>query len=592
MSASAYQQSRAGLRHATLSAAEPGGDAAEEQKLSRHGAPGWPWWRPIRTWMHLAGRRRMGRRNLSVSHAKLTRVVIAGAVIGSPLMLGLGVVVVLKAEQQWVRREAQDLIAPVRLREAEVTGVLAALDRMQDAPCSPADLARLRAIVLGSTIILDIVRRDHGRLACSAVYGVADIKIPAVARPGVVLTPDQTIWHNADLPGVAGRKVTIVGHNNSFVVVRPGITPPDFAPGGLSLSRFFINKSRQEISWFAGKPIHVRPGLLEEGSSFWLQGSYVAVACATDRMMCIVLKAPWSAMLRKNQSPFEIFALAGGVAGSAANLILLAWLHKRRTILYRLRRALNSGELVMQYQPIFDVRMNQVVGAEALMRWPVSAGVATGPDEFIPIAEEGGMIGELTCFAIRRVSEDLAAMLRLRPYFLVSINIVADDLADENFHAALEKHILGAGISPSQIAFELTERRSAAVGPTNKAIDQLRRAGYKIYIDDFGTGFSSLTYLSDLAVDAIKLDKSFTSTVNTGAVRARLVAPILDMARDLGVPVIAEGVEESYQAAYFRTHGVLHMQGGLFGWAVEAPDLLRSAQCTAPGEADGATMLA
>jgi len=590
MSASAYQHGVAEIRHATRISAEANAPAADRQKPSRQGKPLLPSWRAFRIWLHVAERRLTKRRDLSFSHGKLVRVVIAGAIIGSPLTLAFGVLIVLKAEKAWVRNEAQALIATVRTREAEVTGVLAALDRLQAAPCSPADLASLRAIVLRSTIIIDIVRRDHGRLACSAMYGAADISIPAMAKPGVVLTPDQTIWRNAELPAVPGHNVTIVGHNTAFVIVRPNPTPPEYAPDYLSVSRFFVSTSGPTLSWFSGKPIKVKPGLLRDGNSFWHQRSYLAVACATDRMMCLVVKAQWSAMLRKNEWPFEIFGLAGGLTGSAGSLMLLTWLHKRGTVLYRLRRALTGGELIMHYQLIVDVRLNQMVAAEALMRWPVETGIAVGPDEFIPIAEEGGMIGELTRFAIRRVGEDLGPMLRLRPHFIVSINIVADDLADEQFHAALDKHILGAGISPSQIALELTERRSAVVEPTNAAIRRLRGAGYKIYIDDFGTGFSSLSYLSDLAVDAIKLDKSFTSTVNTRAVRARLVPPILDMAKDIGVPVIAEGVENPYQAAYFRNHGVVRMQGGLFGRPMEAADLLAlTRRGAAPGE--GATTL-
>jgi len=575
MSASAYQHSGNEIRHAALISEQGNGPGAGRRKPSRHGALQCSSWRAFRAWIRQAERRRARRTNALASQGKLMRVVVAGAIIGSPLTLGFGFVIVLKAEKEWVRSEAQGMIESVRTREAEVTGVLDALDRLHTAPCSPSDLASLRAIVLGSTIIHDIVRRDHGRLACSAMYGVTDINLPALAQPGVALTPDQTIWRNADLPVVPGHKVTIVGHNTAFVIVRPSSTPPEFAPDYLSLSRFFISKSRGKIYWFAGKPVNVRPDLLQEGSSFWHNGSYAAVACATDRMMCIVVKAQWSAILRKNKAPFEVFGLAGGLTGSASSLVLLSWLHKRRTILHRLRRSLQGGELVMHYQPIFDARLNQVVGAEALMRWPVNTGQAIGPDEFIPIAEEAGMIGELTCFAIQRVGEDLGPMLRLRPYFLVSINIAADDLADERFHAALETHILGAGILPSQIALELTERRAADVEPVSAVIRQLRRTGYKIYIDDFGTGFSSLTYLSDLTIDAIKIDRSFTSAVNTDAVRARLVPPILEMAKDIGVPVIAEGVETEIEAAYFRNHGVTRMQGRLFSRPVEAGDLLK-----------------
>jgi len=519
---------------------------------------------------------RLLREGAAAGRSAVLRVVLAGALIGGPVALGFGVLLVAKAECRRVGNEAQVLIADVRAREAEVSGILDSLDRLQAPPCSPADLANLRTLVIGSTIVQDIMRRDHGRLACSAVYGVADIVIPALDKPGFMLNQAQTIWRYAQLPAVPDHGFIIVGHGDAFVLVRPSLVPPTLAPGFYGLSRFFINGSSRRLLWFAGEPVDVPAALLTEGNQFWHRGSYVAVACATDRMMCLVVQAPWAAMLRRNAAPFEIFTFAGGLTGSAVSLTIMAWLRQRRSLLRRLQRALGRGELVMRYQPILDAETQHVVGAEALMRWPVKTGAAIGPDEFIPLAEDGGMIGELTCFAIRRVGEDLGDLLRANPSFTVSINIVADDLNDARFHAALALHIAGAGVSPSQVALELTERRSAEVEAANAVINQLRRTGYKIYIDDFGTGFSSLTYLSDLSIDAIKLDRSFTGAVNTAVVRARLVPPILDMARDIGVRVIVEGVETDYQAAYFRNYGVVWMQGWLFGQALEAGELLRT----------------
>ncbi len=541
-------------------------------RLSRRSKPR----RPFYAIARLAERGSRLRDGITAGRSTLMRVTILGAIIGGPVALGLGIVVVAAAEKERVRSDAQVLIADVRNREAEVTGILQTLDRIQTSPCSPADLGQLRTMVIGSSIVQDIVRRDQGRLACSAMYGVTDLSIPVLATPGFVLNAEQTIWRHATLPNVPGHNFIIVGHRDAFVIVRPPPTPPERAPDSLTLSRFFINRSSQQHAWFAGQQVNVPAALLEDGRSFWHDGSYAAVACATDQMMCLVLQAPWATILRRNATPFEIFAIAGGLVGSAASLSLVMWLSRRRSILRRLQLAVLKGELILHYQPILDAKTKQVVGAEALMRWPAKSGVAIGPDEFIPIAEDAGMINDLTCFAIRRVGEELGPLLRLNPDFTVSVNIVADDLGDPRFHAALATHISGAGIKPCHIALELTERRSAEVEAANAAINQLRSAGYKIYIDDFGTGFSSLTYLSDLSLDAIKLDKSFTSTVNTEVVRARLVPAILEMAKDIGVPVIVEGVETDYQAAYFRTYGVLSMQGFLFGRPMPVAELLRS----------------
>jgi sensor c-di-GMP phosphodiesterase-like protein len=228
----------------------------------------------------------------------------------------------------------------------------------------------------------------------------------------------------------------------------------------------------------------------------------------------------------------------------------------------------------MLYQPIVNIATGEIFGVEALMRWPVKAGEPISPDEFIPVAESFGIIGELTRVAIRAVSQDLGNFLRSHPNFTASINIVASDLYDKSFHETLYTYLESQEIAPTQIALELTERRAAQVEAADVVIKQLRRLGYKVYIDDFGTGYSSLNYLSDLSIDAIKLDKSFTSAVGTDAARARLIRPIMDMARDIGVKVIVEGVETDEQAALFREYGAWAIQGWLVGKAVYATEVI------------------
>jgi sensor c-di-GMP phosphodiesterase-like protein len=364
-------------------------------------------------------------------------------------------------------------------------------------------------------------------------------------------------------------------------VVRAGAPTPYFGDQYVSLARFFFNHETGQITWFLGSPINVPAAKLHSRAAFWTGGRYVAIACVGDQEICLALSAYWTDILRRNALPFLIFALAGGLIGSAASVMTMVWRHQRHSLYRRLRQAMRRGELVMVYQPIVAAASRAMIGAEALMRWTERGGVDVPPDVFIPVAEEGGLIGDLTCFAIRSVSRELGDLLRGNPDFGVSINIVADDLEDPRFHDALSVHIDGAGIPPGQIALELTERRAAQVEAADVVINALRGRGFRIYIDDFGTGYSSLTHLSDLSVDAIKLDKSFTKTVDTSAARSRLVPPIMDMAREIGVPVIVEGVETEFQAAYFARCGASLMQGWLFGRPVGAGELVLAARVRA-----------
>jgi sensor c-di-GMP phosphodiesterase-like protein len=157
----------------------------------------------------------------------------------------------------------------------------------------------------------------------------------------------------------------------------------------------------------------------------------------------------------------------------------------------------------------------------------------------------------------------------------LSINIAAADLEDDSLLPQLERHVRQAGIKPEQIALELTERSTTGIDCLQSAIQHLHKQGYQIHIDDFGTGFSSLSYLHELSVDAIKIDRTFTRTSGTDAVTASILPQILSMAESVGVGVIVEGVETEAQLNFLESTGKsMCAQGWYFGRPVAAPGLL------------------
>jgi len=158
--------------------------------------------------------------------------------------------------------------------------------------------------------------------------------------------------------------------------------------------------------------------------------------------------------------------------------------------------------------------------------------------------------------------------------FRATLNIASQDLTDPGFFAHLEGCLASAGVDPSCIGLELTERSTADQRLAVEGLAQLKSAGHVVYIDDFGTGYSSLAYLHRLDVDAIKIDQTFTQTVGTGAVTASVVPQILEMAARLGLQVVVEGIETAEQAEYFRAagRGILG-QGWLFGKPVHVAQL-------------------
>jgi sensor c-di-GMP phosphodiesterase-like protein len=145
-------------------------------------------------------------------------------------------------------------------------------------------------------------------------------------------------------------------------------------------------------------------------------------------------------------------------------------------------------------------------------------------------------------------------LLRQHSDFTLSINIAVSDMNGHRLLGLLEKEVLRANVSPGQIALELTERSTADLAVARAAIRRLREAGYRVHIDDFGTGFSSLSYIDQLAVNAIKIDRSFTRAVGTDAVTAPILPQMIAMAESLGVEVIVEGVETEAQRKFLSAN--------------------------------------
>jgi diguanylate cyclase (GGDEF)-like protein/PAS domain S-box-containing protein len=238
-----------------------------------------------------------------------------------------------------------------------------------------------------------------------------------------------------------------------------------------------------------------------------------------------------------------------------------------------LARALADGALRLYYQPQVGLDDGCAIGAEALLRWHDPQRGWVSPAEFIPIAEARGMIGLLGKWVLAEACRQLGAWRDAGLAFpgRLWINLSARQLEEPDVVAGIRALALGAGVLPCQLGLELTE--SALMANVDGAIDImacLRADGYAIAIDDFGTGYSSLAYLKQLPADKLKIDRSFVCDMLSNRHDHTIVTTIIGMARNLGLEVIAEGVETAPQAEALRTLGCAEAQGYYFGRPEEA----------------------
>jgi len=238
----------------------------------------------------------------------------------------------------------------------------------------------------------------------------------------------------------------------------------------------------------------------------------------------------------------------------------------------RLRGATERGEIMLHFQPQVALRTGAVVAVEALARWRTASFALIPPEDFIRVAEENGTIAAFGQWVLRNACRQLGRWRSdgLGP-LRVAVNVSARQPLDDAFAAAVLRTLDETAVAPADIELELTEGQ--LIADLDRAADTLgalRRHGIRVSIDDFGTGFSSLSRLKRLPVDAVKLDRSFIRELPHDEGNATITSAIIALAHGLGLEVIGEGVENRPQLAFLRDHGCDVIQGFLLSRPLSA----------------------
>jgi diguanylate cyclase (GGDEF)-like protein/PAS domain S-box-containing protein len=231
-----------------------------------------------------------------------------------------------------------------------------------------------------------------------------------------------------------------------------------------------------------------------------------------------------------------------------------------------LRRALANREFVLHYQPQVEVGSGRIVGLEALLRWRHPVRGLVPPGDFIPHAEETGLIVPIGEWVIREVCEQLRTWLDLgEPAVPVSVNLAAPQFRQSDLVGIIENALAGTGLSPSLLSVEITEGVTMEDGrQAVETLAKLRSMGVQVSLDDFGTGYSALSYLRSLPIDVVKLDKSFVRDLEGDTGALAIASAVIMMAHNLNLKVVAEGVETGQQLSFLQNCRCDAIQGFLF----------------------------
>jgi diguanylate cyclase (GGDEF)-like protein len=244
---------------------------------------------------------------------------------------------------------------------------------------------------------------------------------------------------------------------------------------------------------------------------------------------------------------------------------------QRRQLESDLRVALERGEFELFYQPLFDLEQNRICSFEALLRWRHPRRGLVSPAEFVPVAEDTGLIVPIGAWVIREAATRAA---RWPEHIRIAVNVSAVQFHRGTLNETILRALADSGLAPDRLEVEITESIFLEGGDTTlRLLHALRALGVRIALDDFGTGYSSLSYLQSFPFDKLKIDRSFIQNLLTREGATAIVHAITELANALGIETTAEGVEETAQLMELRAHGCSSVQGFLFSEPMSVEDV-------------------
>ena len=434
---------------------------------------------------------------------------------------------------------------------------LDAVEQSAFTPCSYEHIALMRDMTINSPHVEEIGYFADDLLQCTS-WGIAKDSIRR--QPADFTTPDGLPATLRVKPSSsASGRLTAVYKGNYGVLINPA-SLTDLAAGQF-IDIVLLTERGKVVSQ------HLQSGSLSDAiaagtrnviadnsmSVVQNRGSIFAVVIDRDPKLAIAGSGFMLVLV-------PIGILLGGLLSGA----VFSLAKRRLSPQAELLSAIKGNELVVFYQPIIELRSGICVGAEALVRWRKSDGSLIGPDEFIPLAEETGLISSLTDKVIDIVLSELGEQLAKDRTLHIAINVSAADLQSGRIVDTLDEKLKQTSIRKEQIWLEATERGFIDIRTAQTTLERARRAGHSVAIDDFGTGYSSLQYLHGLPLDALKIDKSFVKSINNDSATSTVTLHIIEMARELSLFTVAEGVETREQSDFLIQHGVDFVQGWLY----------------------------
>lgn len=429
-------------------------------------------------------------------------------------------------------------------------------------PCSEGDIRALKVVAFNSTYMSDVGRIREGRLICSALWGdLGALALP----PSRHVVRGIEFWNSSDLAGTPYSETALIAEGDAFVVSSPSIFESIDPAHTSSIS--IETKDRS----FVYRQIAPRD---TEGAA--ARSQVHTQECSSTSNTCAFVTSPRRMFW---ELPGQLVTIITGIGILAGLVLAYLRLHIRTdtvsNIQGRLKLALLRQEIEIVYQPLRRISDGTIAGFEALSRWRPPGEEEIPPALFIPAAHQFGLSPALFRYVLSRVAEDLAPGLKEDRSIYVSLNAETVDIAQEGIVARAQSICSRYNILESQIKIEITERDQLNCPKARLHMERLAANGHEFLIDDFGTGSSNFSHFSQSPFKAIKIDRMFSTAITEESPLRPVLAGMCRIAADLGLEVIAEGIETAEQdAALRRISDKIIGQGWFYGKPMAAEDAL------------------
>lgn len=468
---------------------------------------------------------------------------------------------------------ARDALNRSEVTTRQIDAGMNRIEAMAVPPCSPAAIAEMRAIDLGSSYVQAVGYVVNGRIVCSSLGTDA---LPFDLGPADIVQPGGAVLRaNVVFPFAPEHRFIVVERRGLAAIIHKSLPldstldVPDASLALMTVDGDTILSARGTI-----KPAW-RRRLLDPTVTTFIDDSHIVAIARSQRFRIATIAAVPKTHLQSGlwRTAFTLLPIALAAAALLA-LGMLRLLREHSSLPATIRHGLRHREFHLLYQPIVDLRTSAWTGAEVLIRWQPRHGDPIGPDVFIPVAEQSGLIKDITRRVCELVIPDARAVFAENPNFRIGINLSSDDMHDPATVDLIQGLITASGARPGNLLVEATERCLTDAETARPILNALKCRGVRVAIDDFGTGYSGLAMLETLGLDALKVDKRFVDAVGTDSANSRVISHVIAMAQSLELDIVAEGVESEIQADFLRAHGVQYGQGFLFGPPMSIEQLL------------------